>query len=108
MAVSSAWVPFAIALGTLTIILFRPRRIDEARAALLGAFLMLLTGSLPVQDALRLVAASWNILLFFLGLMIIAACAEQAGLFAWLATWGARVSRGSGRRLLVTVCLVGT
>jgi len=101
-------LPLVITAGTLLLILWRPRRVTEAHAALLGALLMVVTGSVPPLAAVRLAWESWNILLFFFGLMVIAACADQAGFFSWLAARAAHAARGDGRRLLLAVFAVGT
>jgi Na+/H+ antiporter NhaD/arsenite permease-like protein len=59
-----------IAVATLTLILIRPRRLPEPAVALGGATLMVLLGLISPRDALLAVASSWNVLLFFVELMV--------------------------------------
>jgi arsenical pump membrane protein len=59
-------------------------------------------------EALGAVLGSWNVLLFFVGLMVASAAAERAGVFVVAADWVARLAGGSARRLLVLVFALGT
>jgi arsenical pump membrane protein len=92
---------------TLAAIMTRPFRVSEAAAAAGGAVLMLLFGFLSPGEALLLLRGEWNIYGFFLGLMVIAALADQAGIFEVLANQTARLAKGSARRLFLGVFLVG-
>ena len=86
-----------IFMMTLGVIMIRPYRISEAVAAAVGAGLMLLGGFLLPGEAVQLLAGEWNIYGFFLGLMTIAAIAEQAGIFEVTANQTARLAKGSTR-----------
>lgn len=107
-AVSSA-APLAavIFLATIAVVITRPRGVTEARAALIGALVMVLVGLVPLSDAAANVAGHWNVLLFFVGITGAAAVAERSGLFEALAGTSARVSGGRPRRLLVAVVAAG-
>jgi arsenical pump membrane protein len=52
-------------------------------------------------------AANWDVFLFFLGMLTVTALAEQAGIFSWLAVWAAWLSCGSRRRLFLNVLILG-
>lgn len=104
MREATAAVIFAV---TLAMIVVRPWRINEAVAAAAGALAMVLAGAISPLNALSAIADEWNLLLFFLGLMVTAAVADSAGFFDWAAALAARVSGGSGRRLLFNVLLLG-
>lgn len=93
---------------TLVLIIVRPKRINEAVAALSGAALMLLCGVVAPLDAVNVLAEKWDVFLFFLGLMTIAVAAESAGFFEWAAALAGKWSGGSGLRLFVNVFLLGT
>jgi len=93
--------------ATLALILLRPGPFDEARAALLGGILMIAIGAVPLGQAASVLAGSWNVFLFFLGLMTISAIAEAAGFFDWIAAHAVRASRGSTRRLFLNVFAIG-
>jgi arsenical pump membrane protein len=97
----------AIFLVTLALIMVRPRGLSEAFAALGGGGAMLLIGAVGPGEAADLLAANWNVFGFFLGLMAIAALAEGAGFFDWLARGAARSAQGSGLRLFINIFLIG-
>jgi len=96
-----------IFVATLIAIVTRPRRIGEAWSAAAGAVLMLLTASVSLGSALAAIGAEWNLFLFFFGLMLTAAVADMAGFFDWAASLAAAAARGSGRRLLFNVFVLG-
>jgi arsenical pump membrane protein len=98
----------SIFAGTLALIMLRPRGITEASAALGGAALMLLAGLVSPADAAAVLAQQWNVYGFFLGLMVIAALADRAGVFEWLAYRAGRMANGSALRLYVAIFAVGT
>ncbi|MGE3272128.1 MAG: SLC13 family permease [Chloroflexota bacterium] len=98
----------AVAAVTLVLILLRPRGLPEMVSALGGALAMLGLGLVAPQDAVQAVAGSWNVLLFFVGLMVTAFSAERAGVFDVAASLVARLAGGSARWLLVWVYLLGT
>lgn len=86
----------AIAIGifvaTLLLIMLRPKKLNEAFAALAGAALMLLAGIVSPLRAFKTLLGDWNIFLFFLGMMTLSALAERAGFFDWLAARAASIS----------------
>jgi arsenical pump membrane protein len=100
----TAGVLFAI---SLVVLLIRPRRVADWCAALAGGLLMIATGVLTPQQALRQLADSADVLLFFLGLGVISATADQSGLFQAAAQLAATTARGSQRRLVCGLFGVG-
>lgn len=100
-----ALIGLVIFVATLLVVMIRPYRIPEAAAV--GAVLMMLGGFVAPGKALSVLAGQWNVFGFFLGLMVIAAVAEQAGIFDALARHLARWAGGSARRLYVGVFLAG-
>src|SRR5215470_17251487 len=97
----------SVAVATLALILVRPRRLPEPAAAVGGAALMLVLGLVSPPDALLAIVRSWNVYLFFLGLMVASFAAERAGVFECAAHAVARLAGGSARWLLVWVFLLG-
>jgi arsenical pump membrane protein len=93
---------------TLLGIMIRPFRSNEAIIALAGAGLLLLLGLIGPAQALATLLADWNTFLFFLGMMSLAALAETAGLFDWLAVQAARFSGQSTTRLFLNTFLLGS
>src|SRR5690349_6756077 len=100
-------VGVGIFVATLGLIMVRPRGLSEAWAALGGGAAMLLAGLASPAEAVGLWVGNLNVFGFFLGLMAIAALADGAGVFEWLAGLAARSAAGSARRLFVNVFLVG-
>jgi len=88
--------------------MFRPKPLNEATAALLGAILMLATTIISASDAYDVLKTTANILLFFLGLMIVCAVADRAGFFEWSAFKAVKLANGRGRRLLLVLFGLGT
>ena len=96
-----------IFVATLVAIMIRPFKLNEAIAAAAGGALMLLGGFIRLDEALSVLAHEWNTFGFFLGLMLISAVAEEAGIFEALANGAARWGRGSAVRLYLAVFAVG-
>ena len=94
-------------MGSLVLLLVRPRRVPDWATALGGGVLLVLVGVLPVGDALQQLATSWNVFLFFLGLGLSAATADRAGVFRAAAEAAAHLGRGSQRRLLISLYAAG-
>ena len=92
---------------TIAGIIWRPRRQSEALIACIGAVAMIVIGGLSLGGAFDALVNNLNVLGFFLGLMIVAAIAESAGLFAAITEKAVALSQGSGRRLLLIVFGVG-
>jgi arsenical pump membrane protein len=93
--------------ATLVAIMIRPFRLNEAITASIGALLMLLGGFVRLDETLDILTHEWNTFGFFLGLMVISALAEEAGIFETLAETAARWGKGSAARLYVAVFAVG-
>jgi len=97
----------AIAAATLLAVMLRPRGVAEAASALAGGALIVVAGAVGPLEAAGLLLDAWNVFAFFLGLMLIAAAADHAGVFDVLAWQAARHAGGSQRRLLVNVFASG-
>ena len=93
---------------TLILIMVRPKPLNEATAALLGALLIVVAGKVSPSQTFEVLKSSANILLFFLGLMIVCAIADRAGFFEWSALKAIRLAKGQGRRLLLVLFGLGT
>jgi len=96
-----------IFIATLALIMIRPRGLNEASIAGIGAILMLLAGYVHWQQAVQTLVHDWNVFLFFLGMMTLAALADSAGFFNWTAAVAAYSARGSTRRLFLNVFILG-
>jgi arsenical pump membrane protein len=92
---------------TLILIMVKPKPLNEATAALLGAILMLAASIVSPAQAYDVLKTIANILLFFLGLMIVCVVADRAGFFEWSALKAIRLANGQGRRLLLVLFGLG-
>jgi len=84
-------VALAIFAGTYLVLAlgrFPGMRVDRAGAAVIGASLMVATGSIGFDDALR--AVDWPTIVLLLGMMIVAGNLRLAGFFRWVAAWVVR------------------
>ncbi len=97
----------AIFAVTLLLIILRPKPLNEGTAAAAGAVTILIAGIISVEDVYEVFWATDNILLFFLGLMVISAVTDQAGIFKWFAHEAVGLANGSARRLLLVVFGLG-
>src|SRR5919197_47845 len=88
-------------------VITRPRRLNEAVWAALGAAAMVVATVVRPEEAVAVLAGEWNIFLFFFGMMLIAAVADLAGFFDWAGALAAAASRGSARLLLLSTFVVG-
>lgn len=104
---ASMAVAGVIFAATLTLIMLRPRQLNEAFSAIGGAIAMLLAGIISPLQAFKTLLSDWNIFLFFLGMMTLSALAERAGFFDWMASRAALLANGSTRRLFLNVFLLG-
>lgn len=102
-----SWLSAAILALTLALVLGRPRGLNEALGAGIGAIGMLAGRLVSLRDVLGIAKETANVLLFLLGMMVITGIAEQAGVFDVLAIRAARSARGSGRLLLLNVFILG-
>jgi arsenical pump membrane protein len=88
-------------------VMIRPFRISEAVWALAGAAALVLSGLLPLADALNGMRKGVDVYLFLIGMMLIAELARLEGLFDYLAAFAVEHARGSPQRLFLLVYLVG-
>ena len=97
----------AIFIPSIALIMWRPRPFNEATAAALGALLMVIAGVISPLQTWEVLESSANILLFFLGLMLICIVADRAGFFEWCAVKSTRLAGGRGHLLLLVVFGLG-
>ncbi|HEY9710586.1 MAG TPA: arsenical efflux pump membrane protein ArsB [Oculatellaceae cyanobacterium] len=103
----SDFLPIAIFLFTLTLILWQPRGLGIGFSALGGAILALATGVVTLQDIPTAWAVVWNASFTLISLIVIALILDEAGFFRWLALLVVRAAMGGGRLLFALVVLVG-
>jgi arsenical pump membrane protein len=98
---------WAIVVGAIAGVLFRPRNWPEAVWACAGAALLVVFGLVPAGSAVAAMAKGTSVYLFLAGMMLLAELARREGVFDWLAALAVRAANGSGRRLFTLVYGVG-
>src|SRR6185437_6170290 len=96
-----------IFVATLTLIMLRPKQLNEALAALAGGLAMIAAGIVSPLQAIQPLLGICNIFLFFLRMLALSGLAERTGFFDWLAARAALLAKGSTRRLYLNVFLLG-
>ncbi len=98
------WV---IALGSLALMLVRPRGLAEWVWICGGAVLLVATRLLPLSGAVHAIREGVDVYLFLTGMMLLAELAREEGVFDWVADIAVHHARGSAGRLFVWVYGVG-
>jgi Na+/H+ antiporter NhaD/arsenite permease-like protein len=100
------WV--AIAVFALAYLLIIAERINRSIIAMLGAGVMVVSGVLSQDEAIR--GIDFNTIALLTGMMVLVAIARRCGMFEYLAVWSAQQGRGQPWIILamlsvVTACL---
>jgi arsenical pump membrane protein len=98
----------AIFAASIGLLMARPKPFNEATAVALGAVVMLIFGLISPLQSLEVLKENANVLLFFLGLMIISTVAEKAGFFQWCAYKSVKLAGNRGPALLGIVFTLGS
>lgn len=98
---------FAIAALAMLLLSIRPWRVPGWVWPLGGAVAVVALGYEPFGAGVDAIVQQWNVLLFILGLMGLAAAAEESGAFAWITDTLLVRARGSRRRLFVLLFVTG-
>lgn len=101
------WLTIVVIVGTLALMLIRPRGLSEAWFAAGGAIVTVAIGAVSLSGVRAVLSQTGNVLLFLLGMMVLTDLVERAGVFAWLAEGCARLARGSGILLFCNIFLLG-
>ncbi len=106
----------AIFVFTYALIVLKPKRINEAQAALVGAALTIVFLLKPdnVLEALGIstpeapqpLVTTWNVVVILATLMVISSLLDDYGFFEYVATRAIRASKNSGKRLFLYTYLV--
>ena len=97
-----------ISLGSIALVLIRPKGLPEAWWASIGACLLLIFQLISFDLAAEAVAKGFDVYLFLIGMMIMSELARREGVFDWVAAHAVRTARGSQDRLFVLIYAVGT
>src|ERR1700736_5867429 len=100
----ATWV---ISLGSIALVLIRPKGWPEAIWADAGAFLLVIFDLISLPAAAGAVGKGTDVYLFLIGMMTISELARREGVFDWVAAHAVRASNGSRSRLFLLIYLVG-
>src|SRR5947208_3979319 len=96
------WV--ATAVFALTYVLVIADRINRSIIALLGAGLMVVSGLMSQDEAIR--GIDFNTIALLTGMMVLVAIARRCGMFEYLAVWAAQRGRAQPWAILAMLSLV--
>ncbi len=99
---SPAWV--AITVFALTYLLVIAERINRSILALLGAGLMIITGVLTQEEAVR--GIDFNTIALLTGMMMLVSISRRCGMFEYLAIWSAKQGRAQPWAILAMLSVV--
>ena len=94
----------AIVIMSVCYLIIFSEKINRAIIALLGAGVMIISGILTQQTALK--GVDFNTLALLTGMMIIVGISEKSGIFQFVAVWGAKRVKASPRGLLIVLPVV--
>jgi arsenical pump membrane protein len=100
------WVTIISFLVTLTLILWRPRGINEAIPATIGAIIVILCGSVSLSDLGKITETISGAAITIIATIVMAIVLESFGFFNWVAEKLAAKANGSGIRLFWYVNLL--
>lgn len=97
-----AWV--AMAIFVLTYVLVIAERINRSIIALLGGGVMIISGLLSQEEAVR--GIDFNTIALLTGMMILVSISRRCGMFEYLAIWSAKKGRAQPWAMLAMLSLV--
>src|SRR5882724_7538898 len=94
----------AVAIFAVTYLLVIAERINRSIIALLGAGLMIITGVLTQEEAVR--GIDFNTIALLAGMMMLVSISRRCGMFEYLAIWSAKQGRAQPWAMLAMLSLV--
>ncbi|SFC91359.1 arsenite efflux membrane protein ArsB [Bacillus sp. OV322] len=102
----TAWITILTFLVTLGFILWRPRGINEAIPAAIGAIIIVISGSVSISDLAIIAGTISGAAITIVATIVMAIVLESFGFFNWMAEKLAAKAKGSGIRLFWYVNLL--
>jgi arsenical pump membrane protein len=109
-SLSAPWhslVIWIVSLGSIALVLIRPKGWPEAIWAVTGALLLTISGLISAPAAAAAAAKGTDVYLFLAGMMIVSEVARRAGVFDWVAKHAVSACKGSPARLFALIYLAG-
>lgn len=101
-------ISILIFIGTLFLVIRKPKGIPIGYSAMIGAVATALFGFTTFIDLMNVINIVWNATLTFISVVIMALVFDEAGVFEYLASRLMSHARGSGRRLYLFVIIIGS
>ena len=92
------------AILVISYLILFTEKLNRAVVALFGAVVMILTGILTQETAIK--GIDFNTLALLIGMMIIVGIAEKSGMFQYVAVWSAKKVKASPRGLMIVFGIV--
>src|SRR3989337_4518034 len=112
----SQFLAIAVFIFTYALIVLKPKKFNEAHAALIGAGLTIILLLKPhhILEALGIstlqmpepLVTTWNVVIILATLMVISTFLDDYGFFEYCASRAIRASKNSGRKLFLNTFLV--
>ncbi|MED1511467.1 arsenic transporter [Bacillus proteolyticus] len=93
------WITIIVFFLTMIVIFWRPRGLNEAWPAAIGAGIILITGLVSKPDVIDIISKIGGASITILATIVMAVILESFGFFHWSAAKLANLAKGSGRRL---------
>ncbi|QUG40885.1 arsenic transporter [Psychrobacillus sp. INOP01] len=99
-------IAILVFLSTMLVIFVRPREVNEAWPATIGAVIILLAGIVSLEDVLDIIDKIGGASITIISTVVMAVILESFGFFNWVATRIVSLSKGSGYRLYWNIQLL--
>ncbi|PHA01305.1 arsenic transporter [Bacillus pseudomycoides] len=93
------WITVVVFLLTMTVIFWRPRGINEAWPAAIGAGIIIITGLVSRSNIADIISKIGGASITIIATIVMAIVLESFGFFHWAAARLANLAKGSGHRL---------
>ena len=94
----------ALAIFIVSYVMIATEWINKMLAALIGGFLLVVTGILSQEVAFR--AIDWNVIFFLIGMMLVISVLRETGIFMFVAIKTAKLARGKPILIMMLMFLI--
>jgi arsenical pump membrane protein len=99
----------SLLLGSVLVcVIWRPRGLNVAWPATIGALLAIMTGLVPLPTLRTIFGDTWDAAATLIALFLLSEALDSNGFFTWAALHLARIARGSGWKLYILILVLTT